>query len=283
MKTYIKPIFVLSLILIMRITLHAQSKPEVLLVGTFHFHNPGADMIKVNDFDIRSATSQNELEVITDKIKAFVPDQIFVEWDYNDQKGLDSLYQLYVKGEYDSYIKKKYKEEKRYKSHTLNETVQLAFRAAKKAGLTKLNAIDYPMDLPGDTAMGAIKAAGQESLLKEIGMVSAGIAKEYNDKMATLGLTGFLLDLNSEADRKRNAGFYLKTFNLGGNLNDFAGSFLVAEWYRRNLYMYSQVQKQTAPSAKKIMILLGAGHMAMIKPFIETEDHFKIVELKDIL
>ncbi|MGA9651029.1 DUF5694 domain-containing protein, partial [Pedobacter sp.] len=63
----------------------------------------------------------------------------------------------------------------------------------------------------------------------------------------------------------------------------FAGAFSVSEWYRRNLYMYSLVQKITLSTDKKIVILLGAGHISMIKEFIELENKFKIVELKDVL
>lgn len=258
-------------------------KKEVLLIGTFHFHNPGADAVKVNSFDVNSAESQKELEMIAEKIKAFHPDKIYVEWEYNDQKTLTSLYDLYFKGEYSGYIKKKYTDKKSAGFYTQNEIIQLAFRAAKKTGLTKVNAIDYRMNWPADTAIAAMKAAKQDSLVNEIGMMSGAMSKEYNQKMKTMNLTSLLLDLNTDADRKRNVGFYLKTFNKGGANDNFAGAFSVSEWYRRNLYMYSQIQKQTATSDQRIMILLGAGHTAMIKQFIEAEDEFKIVELKDIL
>ena len=37
---------------------------EALLIGTFHYNNPGADVAKTKSFDILSKSSQNELEKI---------------------------------------------------------------------------------------------------------------------------------------------------------------------------------------------------------------------------
>ena len=61
------------------------------------------------------------------------------------------------------------------------------------------------------------------------------------------------------------------------------GAYLVSEWYRRNLYMYSLIQKLTENKDTKIMVLLGAGHTAMLREFIKHDSNFEIVELKDVL
>jgi hypothetical protein len=125
-----KKLFFCVMLLIVA-TLNAQNAPkEVLLIGTFHFNNPGFDVAKINTFNVMSDKSQAELETMSDKIKAFNPDKIFVEWEYNEQTGLDSLYDLYVKNQYFDFVKKKYPKSTFY---TQNEIVQLAFRVAKKA------------------------------------------------------------------------------------------------------------------------------------------------------
>lgn len=43
------------------------------------------------------------------------------------------------------------------------------------------------------------------------------------------------------------------------------------------------IQKATAPQDQRIMILLGSGHVSMFKKFIDDEQIFKVVELKDLL
>jgi hypothetical protein len=236
---------------------------EALLIGTFHFNNPGADAVKLKSINILTAPVQQELEQIAEKIKAFNPDKIYVEWDFRDQSGLDTLYHLYITDQYQHYSKNK------NSFYQQNEIFQLAFRAGKKCGLKRINAIDVNMDWPSDTAFAAMKSAGQDSLINEISEMTKALSAVYNHKMQTLSLTQIILDLNTPADRKQNIGFYLKTFNKAGKKDDFSGAYSVAEWYRRNLYMYAQVQKQSTASDKRIMILLGAGHTAMFKQFID--------------
>jgi hypothetical protein len=80
-----------------------------------------------------------------------------------------------------------------------------------------------------------------------------------------------------------NNGLYIKYFNRAGLQNNFAGADGVTAWYKRNLYMYSMIQKATAPQDQHIMILLGSGHVSMIKKFIDDEQIFQVVELKDLL
>ncbi|WP_443944061.1 DUF5694 domain-containing protein [Pedobacter sp. AW1-32] len=256
---------------------------EVLLIGTFHFNNPGFDGVKTNKFDVLDKQPQAELDVLAAKIAKFNPDRFFVEWKFNQQNALDSLYQIYLNGNYQNYIDQKFKAEKSYSSYNEDEIFQLAFRSGKKAGLKTINAMDYTMDLPFDSVQKAMKNAGQTALMNEIDDLFKRIGNRQNQKMKTLGLTDLLLDLNTSASRNENAGFYLQTLNKAGKPDDFAGAYMVSEWFRRNLYMYSIVQKITQSKDKRIVILLGAGHIAMIKQFIETENRFKVIELKDIL
>lgn len=101
-------------------------KKQILLIGTFHFNNLGLDVAKVNTFDIMSAKSQGELENISNKIKKFGPDKIFVEFPYNEVVQLNEYYQKNKT----SLTKK-------------DERVQLAIRTALKLDHKKLYGIDY--------------------------------------------------------------------------------------------------------------------------------------------
>jgi len=281
MKT-INQFLLFTIILISLQSKSFAQKQEVLIIGSFHFNNPNFDAIKTEAFNVLADKPQQELEAITEKIKKFNPDKIFVEWDFDKQGELDSLYQLYVKGSYNKYIEK-YKSTDQFAFYNENEMFQLAFRAGKKTGLNKIYGIDYFVSLPFDTVMNSIKKAKQIDLKNEIDNFVKKSAEESNLKRKTLGLTQLLLDLNTESSRNANAGFYLRSLNKAGSNESFAGAFSVSEWYRRNLYMYSLVQKITLSTDKKIVILLGAGHISMIKEFIELENKFKIVELKDVL
>ncbi|RAK68168.1 DUF5694 domain-containing protein [Hymenobacter edaphi] len=262
----------------------AQSKPaELLLLGTFHFHNPGADIVKTKTFDVMAAKPQAELEAITDNIKAFQPKKIFVEWSYDAQPELDELYQAYLGGKFEGYVKGKYPA-KSQNFYLRNEIFQLAFRAGKKAGLPRIHALDYTRTaFPFDSVQKAMQAARQEDLQKQMNDLFQAITAEQNQKLETLTLTQLLLDFNSPQSLAINKGSYLELFNRAGSPDNFAGAYLVSEWYRRNLYMYALVQKLTAPTDDRVLVLVGAGHAAMMREFVQSDKRFKLREPKDVL
>ncbi len=109
---------------------------EVLLIRTLHFNNPGADVVKTKSFDILNTEAQTELEEIAESIKKYNPSKIFVEWPYDEQIKLDSLYDLYKSGEY-------FSNDKLSGFYQKNEIFLLAFRTAKLNNLERVYAIDY--------------------------------------------------------------------------------------------------------------------------------------------
>ncbi|MGQ3088552.1 MAG: DUF5694 domain-containing protein, partial [Flavobacterium sp.] len=112
-----KTLFTTLMIAVSLLSYGQSKKKQILIIGTFHFANPGLDVAQVNTFDVMSAKSQKELENITNKIKAFGPDKVFVEWSYKNQEGLDKLYLRKT----DSLLKS-----------NPDERIQLALRTAKK-------------------------------------------------------------------------------------------------------------------------------------------------------
>ncbi|MCP9765410.1 DUF5694 domain-containing protein [Lacihabitans soyangensis] len=257
------------------------AQKEVLLIGTFHFNNPGFDVVKTNPFDVTTANSQKELENISNKIKGFGPEKIFVEWEFDAQASLDTLYDLYLKNEYFEYVARKYPNRSFY---TQNEIIQLAFRTAKKLGHKKVYAIDYPYagDFPYDSLMTEIEKAKQMDLKAEIDKQLVENTQKSNRDRENLQLTELILEMNTDEFRKQDLGFYISLFNRGGRNENFVGAYLNSEWYKRNLYMYALLQKLMADS-KKGMVLLGASHVGMFSEFIQHDNQLKAIQLKTIL
>ena len=256
-------------------------KKEILLIGTFHFNNPGADIVKTNSFDVMSKNSQKELEKITEKIKKYNPKKIFVEWEYDQQSKLDSLYNLYLNDNYFDYVKEKHPKNNFYLQ---NEIFQLAFKTAKKCNLKKVYGIDYPYTtFPFDSLLNSIEKAKQETLKNEILKRIEEFEKLENENLKKSNLTKLIINKNTEDYRKTDLQSYISLLNKAGQNTDFSGAFLVSEWFKRNLYMYSLVQKITESADDKVMILLGASHIALFKQYIELDENFKSIELIEIL
>ncbi len=255
-----------------------QNTIKVLLIGTFHYNNPGADVAKTKTFDVLNEKSQDQLERIAEKIRAFDPDKVFVEWPYDEQKELDSLYTLYREGNYftndslsDFYLK--------------NEIFQLAFRASQKSNMEKVYAIDYrETEFPFDSVMQVIAANGQSDLQAEIEDGIKYFTTEFDERVengtSLLDLTYFL---NTDDMRYKSNRLQAEIPLLVGKSDEFIGPYLVSEWHKRNLYMWSLAQKQLEKEDQRIMLLLGASHVAMIKDYIEGNKDFEAVELKEIM
>ncbi|WP_298956520.1 DUF5694 domain-containing protein [uncultured Nonlabens sp.] len=249
-------------------------KLEVLLLGTFHFANfnpeNNGDIVDIKIRDILNETEQNELELISDKIKAFKPDKIFVEIMYNHQNKLDSIYS--------SFSTNDYSKEKR------DELTQLAFRTAKKLNHKKLYAMDYRTEFRYDSLMQQMEKAKQFNLIAKDSVELAKLERTGNELFASnKSLTEILYFYNDDKRRKEDINWYVNLANQGGEKNNFVGAYLASEWYRRNLYMYSIIQKAIEKQDKRIIILAGASHIAMFKDFIDYNPEWKSVELKVIM
>ncbi|OIV41246.1 DUF5694 domain-containing protein [Flavobacterium johnsoniae] len=263
-----KIILLLALITFNITSAQQAKKKQILLIGTFHYANPGHDVAKINTFNVMSEKSQKELEVISNKIKKFGPDKIFVEWKFSKQADLDKYYNKNT----DSLLKK-----------DANEITQLALRTAKKLNHKKMYGIDYRTRFPYDSLMMSMEKANQKDLMKKTTESTEKFVKDNNERMAKSSLTDLMLYYNQKASNEDNIQWYLEVANRAGNPDDFTGASLVSNWYKRNLYMYSLVQKLTESTDNKIMVLLGAGHAAMLREFIAHDPTFEIVELSTVL
>lgn len=64
-------------------------KAQVLVMGTFHFANPGLDMIKSPVADVLSPASQAWLASLAARVAAFAPTDVLVECAANEQADID--------------------------------------------------------------------------------------------------------------------------------------------------------------------------------------------------
>lgn len=63
-----------------------QKKPtEILVIGTYHFNNPGMDVAKYKVLDIMGEKPQKQLDEISNAIEKFKQTKIFTEWELKDQ------------------------------------------------------------------------------------------------------------------------------------------------------------------------------------------------------
>lgn len=258
----------------------SQEKNKIVTIGSFHFHlvTPQFGV----DFKITDNEKQAELTTIAEQIATYNPTKIFVEWEYSKQNELDELYNLYLKDKSFGLIKQKYGNNETM--YFESELQQLGFRIADKSGHKKVYAFDYLIPEPNDTIMFSIQQHNQMELMDEIqhefGEYGQTIVTQFR---TTTSIQDLLLFFNSkELEDQLNSG-YISLFNRIGTTGDFSGAFFVSERYRRNLYMYSLIQKQLEKSDERILVIVGAQHAAGFKELIANDRNIEQIELKTLL
>ena len=244
-------------------------KTKILLIGTIHFENPHTDQFELKADDFFSAKRQRELEDLTDVLSQTKATKVMIERPVGNQHSSDSLYDLYLTGVY---------------KLTVSEREQIGFRLAKKLKLNQVNCVDKFYGMSHDSLMVATaKENNQLSLLKDLSTEANAMLNDYDNKLKKGTLTDVIKYLNKPEELKRNLSLYLKFLAKIGAGKNFAGAESVSDWYLRNLAIYSNIINQVGPSDKYVVLIFGQGHIPILKHFLENNDNFDVVELKNVL
>lgn len=247
-------------------------KTEVLLIGTFHFSNPGLDAAKLKTVDVLSPQRQAEIKQVAQLIEKFKPTKFFVEHNYNEQQQLDSCYHRYLQDPSPLQTKKS------------DEVYQLAFRVGKSLRLPSINAINYSLSLPFDSVLTTLENRKQYALRDSIFSDIQRFSSEFDSMISKqLSILDMLLYLNRANTRTANNRTYTGFISQAGAIDEHIGAFLTAQWYKRNIYMLSFMRKGIEATDKRVVVMLGSSHIALFELLLKSDPSIKIVELKDLL
>ncbi|SFN49603.1 hypothetical protein SAMN05428949_3033 [Chitinophaga sp. YR627] len=244
-------------------------KTKILLIGTIHFETPHTDEFELKVDDFFSAKRQSELEDLTNILSQTKATKVMIERPFENQSSNDSLYNSYLTDHY---------------KITVSEREQIGFRLAKKLNLNHINCIDKFYGMTHSSSMAATaKENNQLDLLKDLGTQANVMLNDYNDKLKKGTITEVLKYINKPEQLNRNLSLYLKFMAKVGAGKNYVGAEAVSDWYLRNLAIYSNIINQVEPSDKYVILILGQGHIPILKHFLESNDNFDVVELKSVL
>ena len=144
--------------------------------------------------------------------------------------------------------------------------------------------MDLRTNFPYDSLLTQMKKAKQFDLIKRDEIELNELEKSANELFnSNKSLSEIIFFYNNQDYRNNDINWYLSLANQGGELDNFVGSYLASEWYRRNLHMYSIIQKSIEKNDKRIMILAGSSHISMFKSFIDYNPEWRTVELEEIM
>jgi len=247
-------LLVTLLILLSSWQLRADEPAQVMLIGTFHFSNPGRDTVKVGDFDVLSDESQAWLQAFAKRLAAFEPTQVLLEYNPDNEALMNQRYADYLAGNYELEV---------------NEVYQLGFRIAKIAGLESVKSFDH-RDLNWNAEPLFEYARQHDSPeMKEFNQVIENVTREQNRAMETMNL-GELMRLFNDPEQDRiNMDLYLATNAIGAG-DGWSGADATASWWQRNFRMYANIQKAARPG-DRIIVIGGQGHTAILRTLLATD------------
>jgi hypothetical protein len=252
----------LVLLLLFSFISYAKQTSEVMLMGTFHFNNPGLDTVKSKQINVMTNENQKYLDKLSKKISKFKPQLILLEFNPKNTSLINMEYQDYLKGHFEL---------------PANEIYQIGFRVAKYAGVERIESLDER-----EIQWEAEKLFQHlESKDKVAGTKFQKLIDELTEKISIrhsqLTLKKLLQLSNDDHEDNLNKNLYMLTNSMGVKEGTFVGADSTASWWHRNFRIYAKIQYH-AQSHTKIFALAGQGHTAILKDFLKADQ--EITEVK---
>lgn len=244
----------------------ADADPAHLLVlGTYHFANPGRDVVKVEAADVLSAAKQAEVHAVVEAMARFRPTRIAIEDVPSSATRIDSLYQAYLSGR-----------------HALgrDESEQLGFRLAAMFAHPRLYPVDHDGEFPFE-AMMEYARAHDSSFVAFVDEAQARVTAEANRRQRESTIAEILRLINEPEELARDHGIYMRFAQVGA-MDTYVGARLVSEWYERNIHIFANLQAIAEPG-DRILVIIGGGHAPILRELIRHDPRMRLVEALEYL
>jgi len=241
-------------------------RPDVMVLGTFHFTGGGQDYVNPAVDDYLAPARQAEIEALVERLAAFNPTKIVVELTPDAEDRFNELYDAYRRGEHDL---------------TVNERQQIGMRLAARLGHERLYAADLSSGMDFQAMMAAAEDNGQTHLLGRL----PGLREEIEALDARLNQPHISV---SERLRAYNTPEFLASHNVYltlaqmGSVDNPSGANEMTNWWGRNLHIFAQVA-QIAEPGDRILVIYGSGHKFLLDQFFNDAVEFDWVNSLDYL
>ncbi len=255
-----------------KIVLGDRPRPTVLLLGTFHFQDAGLDTYKPkHTFDVFSEQGQAQIGEVLDRLAEFNPTKVAVEAHVSSQDRVDTRYAEFRAGT---------------AKPSANEITQIGYTLAARLKQERVYAIDAdPSEhLPEPDWKASAERLGQTALFESPVMARYFQAIEKLDELKTqLPLRKTLLVMNDpELVELGHGGYLTGPFQIGDG-KDYAGAdAFPTTWYNRNLRIFSNILRLAGPE-DRVLVVIGAGHLGIIRHAAECSPDVELVEVSSIL
>jgi hypothetical protein len=240
---------------------------EVMVLGAYHFDNPGRDLNNVEADDVTTPKRQAELEALAEALAAFRPTKVMVESRSSSPDLMDERYAAFQPAALAS---------------ERNETVQIGYRLAHRLRLGKVHAIDEqpgpgePDYFPFGKVAEFAAANGLQGRIDALMAKGAAITGATQDKMARASIAELLIDHNDPQGAASRIDLYYELLAIG-DAERQPGAELNAMWYMRNAKIFAKLINVAEPG-DRILVVYGSGHNYWLRHFASSTPGFRSVD-----
>lgn len=245
---------------------------QVMVLGTWHFSNPGRDVVNVEAEDVRTPKRQRELEAVAAVLAEFRPTKIMVERLAKSPDLIDEGF-----GDFTPALLRERKDER----------VQIGYRLAHMLGHDAVYAIDeQPSDgepdyFPFGKLVEYAQANGQMAKIQQSMAEVEADKKAFQDKQPRTHLAALLAEQNEPGDWQTGISGYYEVLGIGDSQAQ-PGAELNAYWYMRNAKIFGKLM-QVAEPGDRVLVIFGTSHAYWLRHFAEEVNGFENVDPRPYL
>lgn len=246
----------------------APAPVEVMVLGTYHFGNPGLDLNNMKVDSVLTPKRQAELDRVAKALATFKPTRVMVEMQSEAPEFAVAEYRRFD----DAML-----------AAQANEIVQIGYRTARIAGIKMVNGIDEqskdgePDYFPFDKVQEAAAKFGQIAALDATNVPVATVIKAFEVAQKTSSVGQLLLRMNSPGSAITGMDSYYGILAIGDRDNQ-AGADLNAGWYLRNAKIFGKMMQASRPG-DRVLVVYGSGHGFWLRHFAGLTPGYRIVDV----
>jgi hypothetical protein len=240
---------------------------QVMVLGTYHFDNPGRDLHNPKVDDVLKPQRQRELEALAKALAEFRPNRIMVERVAKTSDLVDPHYSRFTPADL---------------SKNRDERVQIGYRLASQLRLQMVYAIDEQSG-PGEPDYfpfgNVAKWAEAHSAKQRLGAVmekGAAASSEIEQLQKQGSIASALRELNQPERAAAEQTIYYDLLGFG-DTEQQPGADLNAMWYLRNAKIFAKLRSVTRPG-DRVLVIYGSGHNYWLRHFAEFAPGYVSVE-----
>ncbi|WP_439545190.1 DUF5694 domain-containing protein [Sandarakinorhabdus sp.] len=229
---------------------------QVMVLGTYHFANPGRDINNMKADSVLTSRRQRELQRVAEAMLAFRPTKVMVERESASPGLADPDYPGF---------------DEAMLASKPDERVQIGYRIARLAGLKAVQGIDEqpgpgePDYFPYDKLQATAARLGQTPLLDRLNGEMGAWLKAFEAAQSDNSMGQLLVRMNDPAGPQGKMDFYYTALAIGDR-DDQSGADLNAMWYLRNAKIFGKLM-QAAQPGDRVLVVYGSGHLFWLRHF----------------